>query len=157
MYPYNIDKPIQKASPDGTFPEPISSDERLLELLIIAMEYEVDQATKYKQMAEATTDEESKDMLRSMYLDENRHKVLLNEIYTQLSGSGAPEIVPEEITLSENFDSELKRNIVWEIEEAEFYRDLTLMLDEDYLKDILQSILNDEQNHAILNTYLLIN
>ncbi|MGE4215020.1 MAG: ferritin-like domain-containing protein [Anaerotignaceae bacterium] len=157
MYPYNIDKPIQKASPDGTFPEPISSDERLLELLIIAMEYEVDQATKYNQMAEATTDEESKDMLRSMYLDENRHKVLLNEIYTQLSGSGAPEIVPEEITLSENFDSELKRNIVWEIEEAEFYRDLTLMLDEDYLKDILQSILNDEQNHAILNTYLLIN
>ncbi|MEA5083987.1 MAG: ferritin-like domain-containing protein [Lachnospiraceae bacterium] len=157
MYPYNIDKPIQKTSMDGSVPEPIASDERLLELIIIAMEYEVNQATKYKQMAEATTDEESKDMLRSMYLDENRHKVLLNEIYTQLSGSGAPEIVAKELPLSGNYILELKRNIVWEIEEAEFYRDLTLMLNDEYLKQILQSILNDEQNHAILNTYLIIN
>lgn len=156
MYPYNIDKPIQKATPEGSFPEPISSDERLLALIIIAMEYEVDQATTYKEMFEASTDEETRDILRSMYLDENRHKVLLNEVYTQLSGAGAPEIIPKEVNLNPNNVDQLKRNILWEIGEAELYRDLTLMLDDDYLKDIIQSILNDEQNHAILNTYLII-
>lgn len=157
MYPYNIDKPIHKTNVDGPFPEPISGNERLLDLLIIAMEYEVDQAMTYKEMFDSTADEESRDILRNMYLDENRHKVLLNEVYTQIAGTGAPEIVPNDVEIDPNFTTQLKRNILWEIGEAEFYRDLTLMLDDDYLKGIIQSILNDEQNHAILNTYLVIN
>lgn len=156
MYPYNIDKPIQKATPEGSFPEPISSDERLLELMIMAMQDEVNDAAKYKKMSDDATDEDSKDILRSIYLDENRHKVLLNEIYTQLSGSGAPELTAEEMDDDDiSYTDQLKRNITSEVEGAKYYRDLTLMLSDEYLKQILQSILNDEQNHSVLNMYLL--
>lgn len=155
MYPYNIDKPIQKATAEGTFPEPISSDERLLELMIMAMQDEVNDATKYKKMSDNATDEDSKDLFRSMYLDENRHKVLLNEIYTSLSGNGAPEIVAEEMDDDISYTDQLKSNVTSEVEGAKYYRDLTLMLSDEYLKQIVQSILNDEQNHSILNMYLL--
>lgn len=156
MYPYNIDKPIQKATAEGTFPEPISTDERLLELVTMAMQDEVNDASKYKKMSEDTTDEESKDVLRSMYFDENRHKVLLNEIYTNLSGNGAPEIVAEEMDGDDiSYTDQLKRNVIGEVEGAKYYRDLSLMLNDEYLKQILYSILDDEQNHSILNMYLL--
>ena len=155
MYPYNIDKPIQKATPEGSFPEPISGDERLLELMVMAMQDEVNDAAKYKKMSEGTTDEESKDILRSMYLDENRHKVLLNEVYTSLSGNGVPEINVEEMEEKISYPDQLKKNLTAEIEGVKFYRDLSLMLTDDYLKHILFSILNDEQNHSVLNMYLL--
>ncbi|MDD3570781.1 MAG: ferritin-like domain-containing protein [Lachnospiraceae bacterium] len=155
MYPYNIDKPIQKAAREGSLPVPISSDERLLELIVMAMQDEVNDATKYKKMSEETTDEESKDILRSMYLDENRHKVLLNEIYTSLSGNGVPEITTEKVDEKISYTDQLKKNITEEVEGARFYRDLSLMLTDDYLKHILFSILDDEQNHSILNMYLL--
>lgn len=155
MYPYNIDKPIQKATPEGSFPQPVSSDERLLELMVMAMQDEVNDAAKYKKMSEGTTDEESKGILRSMYLDENRHKVLLNEVYTSLSGNGVPEITAEEVDEKTSYTDQLKKNVTEEIEGVRFYRDLSLMLTDDYLKHILFSILDDEQNHSILNMCLL--
>jgi len=155
MYPYNIDKPIQKATPDGTFPEPISNDDRLLELMIMAMQDETNDAAKYQRMSVDATDEESKDILRSMYLDESRHKTLLNEIYSQLSGSDAPEIVPEVDEEMVSYTDQLKKNVVAEIEGARFYRDLSMLIDDTNLKHIMFGILDDEQNHSVLNMYLL--
>jgi Rubrerythrin. len=155
MYPYNIDKPIQKATAQGTFPEPIPNDERLLELMLMAMQDEVNDAEKYREMSNTTTDEEDKDIFRTMYLDNARHKVLLGEMYSHLSGVDAPELTPEpnEETLSHY--EQLRKNVTSEIESAKFYRDLSTLVDDSDSKHMLSGILSDKQNNSILNMYLL--
>ncbi|MCI8342038.1 MAG: ferritin-like domain-containing protein [Firmicutes bacterium] len=156
MYPYNLDE--SEKSPDKSLTaQNINYDEKLAELLIMAMEYEAEDAAKYKTLSSLSQKEDDIEILRSMFLDEVRHSKLLGEIYEKMFGV-VPQIQPKEYVFDgNNLADEYNKNIVSEVESARFYRDLSNMFTDQSILNTINSMLNDEQNHSVLNVYLFHN
>ena len=153
MFPYSDNK-IQKASSQDVMLTPSTSDDPLAEMLLMGITDEATDANKYKTMATEATGSEEKDILRSMYLDESRHFKLLSEIYKDYTGVNVPEIKIEDTPLLP-YKEQLAHNILGEVEGASFYRDLAMMFNNSKQQHKIFTFLSDEQNHAILNQYLL--
>lgn len=155
MYKDNRDKPIKKANVENDIPEPVTPDSRLLALILMAIEDETAEAIKYKTLSESAPDQHARDIFRQIYLDESRHKRLFERIYTSIAGSPPPEIPIPQLPILE-YSEQLRINVLDELGEARFYRDIFLLLENlDYAK-LVDTIINDEQNHAVLNNYLSI-
>lgn len=155
MYQTNKFNTIYKTNIENDIPDPIESDNHLLELILMAIEDETSDILKYKTLSDLAPDQESKEILKSIYLDETRHKKLFQEIYSILSGTEAPEVQEPEVTI-ENYSDEISGSVLDEIDAARFYRDIYIMLDKNAeLSGIVNGIMNDEQNHAILLNHLV--
>ena len=157
MYPYNTEMPIKKAGNENLFAQNSNNDEKLAELMIMAIEEEANDEQKYKALAAAAVKEEDVEILRSIFLDESRHKKLLGEIYEELYG-----VVPQVKAKEYNFEgadlaAKYNKNIISEVQAARFYRDLANMFTDQEIINTIMSILNDEQNHSVLNVYLFHN
>ncbi len=161
MYPYmsnasnsskDSEKPIKAAEKDNSsVPE---NDARITELILKAIASETESADGYKNLMATVVDSRDRETIRSMYLDELRHKKLLSAMLEN------PSIIPADLQYR-NIDAKgiqevLSEAIINEIEAARFYRDLAIVMEPQYPSQArtILSIMNDEQNHAVLDSYL---
>lgn len=161
MYPYNTNNDHSKRSIKAArkeFPEPLSNNDSMSQLFSNAMADESRDAVKYRNMMDYFSKNGLADLsevAKSMYADESKHKMMLQ---TMADENGIEYNMPEESEEGENdFSPEgLLKNVASEIEGARFYRDFARVLRNENVEDmaIMYELMNDEQNHAVLNDYL---
>ncbi len=174
MYPYNPqsaevkeEKGIISAQNDAAMAD--NSDiSRILYLLATAINAKEKAAEKYAGILDNIDNPKDRETARSIYLEELRGKKLLEQIKTEIEEASAAEYTENtsgpEIEKDETFPPETTHPlsaafngmITAEIESARFFRDLASVLEPYYSEyaDTVLSIMNDDQNHAVLDTML---
>ncbi|MCI1959390.1 MAG: ferritin-like domain-containing protein [Clostridia bacterium] len=171
MYPYNTNtnanmntnasrkkKSIKATRKD--FPEPLNNNDSLSQLFSAAMLDETKDAAKYRGMMEYLSKnglDNLAEVAKSMYADECRHRTLLKNM---ADTDGIMYNEPGEITDEFDYTPEgILQDVYAEVEGARFYRDFARVLQNEDMGDIetLDEIMNDEQNHAVLNDYIYLN
>jgi|GEM_PF-2967267 len=160
MYPYNTSnerakKSIVAARKD--FPEPLANNTSLSELFSNAIADETMDSAKYKALMDYLTKNGLDDLAqlaKTMYSDESSHKMLLEAM---ADDDGIEYTEPSDMTEEFDFSLEgLLNNVSSEIEGARFYRDFMRVLNNENAGDteVISDIMNDEQNHAVLNSLI---
>jgi rubrerythrin len=129
-------------------------DPKILELIKEGMQDEVDDAEYYRKMQSLFQNEEDRETIRRIGLDEKKHKKMLDQMYTELSGKVPPTIVASNAVITRNILAELNKRIAGELEGVEYYRNLYTLLDEPELRDMALEMMMDENIHAIKLTHL---
>ncbi len=172
MYPYNAQSAEAKdekgiiSAQNDVFPSNSQDISRILDLLESAVSAKEKAAEKYSKILDTVYSPKDRETVRSIYLEELRGRKLLEQIKSEIEDmsniSSSEEtfqtendetFMPEETeTLSGAFNS----MITAEIESARFFRDLASVMEpyySSYAKTVL-SIMDDDQNHAVLDTML---
>ena len=174
MYPYNPqsaevkeEKGIISAQNDAAMAD--NSDiNRILYLLATAINAKEKAAEKYAGILDNIDNPKDRETARSIYLEELRGKKLLEQIKSEIEDAHSMEYTEDtsgpEIVKDETFPPEATHPlsaafngmITAEIESARFFRDLASVLEPYYSEyaDTVLSIMNDDQNHAVLDTML---
>lgn len=147
-------KTHREKSNNHTSSYPKSETDRLLKIINLAIQKEISEANKYKIMWERAEDEYTAGVLKTLYFDECKHKCLLEELYISISQTPLPEPSEQPVPIVSPL-TQYNQCIIDEIETARFYNDMLLMLNNPKDISVIHSLINDEQNHAILNLYLL--
>ena len=127
-------------------------------------------ADMYNIIINLIPNEKYKEIVRSMYIDEMRDKKSLEELKGRIEEETGVTCestdIPENAETqninqepdTENVEVLLNTAIVNEIESARFYRDLaeTIGCTQTQFYDPICMVMNDDQNHAVLCTMLLI-
>jgi len=151
MYPYINDETKNVfASEDELTPE--IPTERISQLIQQALSEEVSAVYLYDTLAKNSKNDLCIEQYQSIANDNRHHIKMLKEMYKDLTGIEPPDNWEDSVEIDIKTVNETVLN---EIEAAKFYRDLLAVLEDDLLKDRVNYIINDKQNHAILNTYLL--
>lgn len=148
MYPYINDgdeKQIHASELKTSHSRPLSS--RIAQLLLEAIAEEEVCAQYYEDLSQ----KEENALCSKLYMsaaNDDRHNIKsLEEMYKAITGLDAPKSrktafeAPSDMVLNE-------------MENARFYRDLAAVSDDTALKEMLCAIMNDKQNHALLNIYI---
>lgn len=174
MYPYNPQsaelkevKGVIAAQNDASMADNEDIN-RILYLLTTAVNAKEKAAQKYAGILDNINNPKDRETVRSIYLEELRGKKLLEQIKTEIEQEHSAEYteytLETEIEKDETFPPEAKHPlsdafngmITAEIESARFFRDLASVMEpyyDDYTDTVL-SIMNDDQNHAVLDTML---
>lgn len=163
MYPYNLQNNYRKKEEISDLRQEVhepmpkhndSVDEKLLELIKEGMQDEVDDAQYYRKMQNLFQNQEDRETVRRIGLDEQKHKKMLDQMYKQLSGQNPPNIVAADVVISRNILAEINKKIGDELEGVEYYRNLYTLLHEPELKEMSHEMMMDENIHAIRLTHL---
>jgi len=151
MYPYINDeqKTVFAAAEEIEAEIPA---ERISQLIQQALSEEVSAVYLYDTLAKNSKNDLCIQQYQSIANDNRHHIKMLKEMYKLLTGIEPPDNREDSMEIDIKTVNETVLN---EIEAAKFYRDLLTVLENDMLKDGINYIINDKQNHAILNTYLL--
>ncbi len=164
MYPYNRNSQIyatkiqakESVRSQNGQSALLSSDRRLQELLTLAQQAISQLAQKYEALMEEPALAEAKEIIKTMYLDEQKHLRRLREvIFTVFSDT-------EEMQPVETVDAEipstgrelLEELLLTEMDDQNFFRDLFFSMPEEELRDAFFEILTDKQNHCSGLNYL---
>ena len=158
MYPYisdNSDKNIKNISAAQKY---VFDTKRIAELIESAIENKYKAADTYKKIADNTSDSEQEAVIRSIYNEEIKNIELLNELYTDITGSNFADTDTEfNIELDFGNMSEIFKTMCKaEIESAGFFRDMAEITKDipDNFSETLLVIMNDEQNHSVLDSLM---
>ena len=156
MYPYNIknnSKPIPKLN---TARLTISADEQTLQAMLNdAINDENRDFMYYQALSEAMPDSVDGEIVKSMSLDEYKHKRIFEEIYTALTGEQPTISVVETETDFSDIPAVLVNRLFDELESVEMYRDIMSAFEDNAIRDMLFEIIADEQSHADILNYLI--
>ena len=156
MYPYNIknnSKPIPKLN---TARLTISADEQTLQAMLNdAINDENRDFMYYQALSEAMPDSVDGEIVKSMSLDEYKHKRIFEEIYTALTGEQPTISVVETETDFSDIPAVLVNRLFDELESVEMYRDIMSAFEDNAIRDMLFEIITDEQSHADIFNYLI--
>ena len=156
MYPYNIknnSKPIPKLN---TARLTISADEQTLQAMLNdAINDENRDFMYYQALSEAMSDSVDSEIVKSMSLDEYKHKRIFEEIYTALTGEQPTISVVETETDFSDIPAVLVNRLFDELESVEMYRDIMSAFEDNAIRDMLFEIIADEQSHADILNYLI--
>ena len=156
MYPYNIknnSKPIPKLN---TARLTISADEQTLQAMLNdAINDENRDFMYYQALSEAMPDSVDGEIVKSMSLDEYKHKRIFEEIYTALTGEQPTISVVETETDFSDIPAVLVNRLFDELESVEMYRDIMSAFEDNAIRDMLFEIITDEQAHADILNYLI--
>ncbi len=147
MYPYMNNKPI--FATETPVLEPEESTSRFALLIEEAVAEENLSILQYDALAKAANNKECADIYTSMANDDRYHIKLLQEVYKELTGIKMP------IRDAENAPENKTSHVLNEIETAKFYRDLAFSTENNQFTNTFNLIMNDKQNHALLNMYIL--
>lgn len=158
MYPYisdNSDKNIKNISAAQKY---AFDTKRIAELIESAIENKYKAADTYKKIADNTSDIEQEAVIRSIYNEEIKNIELLKELYTDITGSNFDDTDTEfNIELDFGNMSEIFKTMCKaEIESAGFFRDMAEITKDipDNFSETLLVIMNDEQNHSVLDSLM---
>ena len=173
MYPYNI-RTSEDVTPVRTAPPPppatpslqttpteegldLSQNKdvnEILQLIIMAMTDEQRDGDFYNELSKLNKDPIDSRLLNDMFLNERRHEKMLENIYVGLTGR-TPVVPPATpIPISENMVENFELAFQNELDGIQLYRTLYLALQTPTLKNIVYEILSDQQQHAMIFSYL---
>lgn len=157
MYPYYTESDIKSAEKTDVSPDN-SQSERIFKLLNGLYNKKLASADKYSYLSDNSDEENTKNILRSIYIEEMKNSALLKDELDKMTDQYDYEIIKEDIPFDyeKPFDQLLKELIIEKAEISRYLRDLSFAVKEysDELKELLLSMINDEQNHALLDILL---
>ncbi len=158
MYPYNTPNSVQDTNNLNTRESTLTTmslqhDEKLLNLLQIALQEAEDSAQTYQKFLNEKEMEKDFPILRTAYLDEIKHQNLIREIYYQifhehLSSDNTDTEVNHKGEYLHYLDS-LENMLLSELENMDFYRELFSLIPDNPVKDMLLEIIMDKQDHSV--------
>ena len=126
----------------------------ILQLIIMAMTDEQRDGDFYNELSKLNENVIDNRLLNDMFLNERRHEKMLEDIYVGLTGK-TPVVPPATpIPISENMVENFELAFQNELEGIQLYRTLYLALQTPTLKNIVYEILSDQQQHAMIFSYL---
>ncbi len=162
MYPYNRNPQKNISIREDVAQNPsateLSSDKRLLSLLELALQETTQLMERYHHMmTEVDILQPAENIIKSMYLDEKKHRKQLREAYYIMTGT-APKMpdtqhayTHTQITDPKNY---MEETFLQELDCCDFYRNFLLCVPHNDLRDIFFEILTDKQSHANIFPYL---
>lgn len=159
MYPYNLqqnkvgDKEIKIMADEKNDEMNNKADEKILDMLIIALKNENEDKNYYKSLMERVSNEEDAKIINQISLDEKKHYNYLMQIYKRLTGQTL-SLEDEQVKLQDNLVDNFAKSIFDEIEAVEFYRRLMFIFLDLQIRDMIYEIITDEQAHATKMNYL---
>ena len=128
--------------------------EILKELMEEAIKDEIMDSRYYLMLAQNMTDEEGRKIIIDMEADEEKHRHLLESIYSAMTGENPPDFDLPEIELPSDLTEAISEKSFDETDSLDFYTRLLSNLTENDLRDILIEIIADESIHTGLLNYL---
>lgn len=140
----------------------LCSDKRLLELLRIAAEETEDKENFYKSLMGYERVAEDNEFIRNMYLDEMKHRKQLQEVYYLLTGNQHMAKENKERQMTKRPQPAYKKNLPMALhsafldalEDADFFRDLLLIMPIGDLWNMMFELFTDKQDHCTRLNYL---
>ncbi|MGE5391020.1 MAG: hypothetical protein ACM3PE_08135 [Deltaproteobacteria bacterium] len=129
------------------------ADQKLLDLILEAMRDEKHDREKYRRMLNMTSNRTIKEQIRFAYQDEGDHYDMFKELYFQLTGQRVDVNTPP-VRLEKTLIGNVKTSINGELAAVEMYGDIYSMLDDKSQRDMVLSIIQDEQEHATRFVYV---
>lgn len=161
MYPYhtntrlyNKKQPASRLQTRNRQEAPLSSDRRLYELLLLALEQTAKTEQQYAALAAEDALADAEELLRTMQIDEKKHRRILREILFTIYGAEElpAEIAAEASEAAAPAETLLEELLLAELDEVGFYRDLLFAMESMELRDFFYEIISNKQNHtAALN------
>ena len=148
MYPYTKTEPKPCTVSARTKEATLSEDIRLKELLSLAEASAEQMAVRYKALLKEPALAEANRILKTMYLDQLRHKRSLREmfyLFWQDPPAPAEETLPAE---SPKGKALLEETLLAELDDAAFYRELYTAVPKREFRDVFFMLLADKQSHA---------
>ena len=127
----------------------------IIEMINDAVSDEKIDSKFYSDLSDMLDDEDDKELLSQMSLDENKHYNMFKDIYEHITDSEYNDEEPEYIELSDNISDNLKSAFVGELTAVEKYRPILFTLEEPLFKNYLYEIITDEQKHSLKILFLL--
>lgn len=110
----------------------------------------------YKYLISIAPDEEAREFINKIREDEEKHGVLLREVYYDLTGIQIPKNnIPSQTQLSVSFLEGLKNAFKGEITAMERYRTILKSMSKRQNYDKIFEIMTDEMKHATKYNYLI--
>ena len=135
-----------------------NDNSRTAELISTAIKNKYKAADTYKKIADNTADSGQESVIRSIYNEEIKNIELLKELYSDLTGNNFDNTDTEfDIELDFGNMSEIFKDMCKaEIESAGFFRDLSIITKDmpDNFSETFLIIMNDEQNHSVLDSLM---
>ncbi len=130
-----------------------NDNQKVLDLLLEALTDEKEDFDYYSRLINMFTEPEDKDIIRSIMMDEQKHYLLISDIYYKLTGR---QPVVEQIVrpIGRNLGNEIGEQLLRELEGADLYRKLYFAFLNLQFRDMLFEALTDEQSHAAKMNYL---
>ena len=172
MYPYNPQSAEVKeemgveAAQKAAEPSENEYTSRILYLLTTAVNAKEKAAEKYAGILDMIDNPKDRETVRSIYLEELRGKKLLEQIKSEIEDMSKDSYTEETVETekdetfppeeTDTLSSQFNGMITAEIESARFFRDLASVMEpyyNNYANTVL-SIMNDDQNHSVLDTML---
>jgi len=129
------------------------ADQKLLDLILEAMKDEKHDREKYRRMLNMTDNSTIREQIRFAYEDEGTHYEMFKELYYQLTGERVDVQTPP-VKMAKTLLGNVKTSINGELAAVEMYGDIYSMLDDKEQRDMVLSIIQDEQEHATRFVYV---
>ncbi|MPM83916.1 hypothetical protein SDC9_130986 [bioreactor metagenome] len=157
MYPYITNKTQKLNNVKLSNAKLVMSEEEptIQDMIIDAIKDEEHDFKYYSALSDAITDPTDAETVKSMSLDEYKHKRLLEEIYYALTGAMPQPVEVEIEPISNNLKEEFSNSLFKELEGVELYRELMTSFESLGVRDLFFEILTDEQSHADMLNYLI--
>ena len=124
------------------------------ELIEEAIKDEIMDAQYYLMLSDAMADENDRKIIIDIAADEEKHRHLLESMYSAMTGENPAEFIPPEMTLPSSAAEAISEKLFDETASLDFYTRLLSNLTENDLRDILIEIITDESIHIGLLNYL---
>jgi len=142
--------------------QPLCFDKRLLELIRIAADETDGKEDLYKSLMEFEGVAEDSEFIRNMYLDEMKHRKQLQEIYYLLTGNQHMGKENKDRQMNKRPQPTYKKDLPMALhgafldalEDADFFRDLLLMMPIGDLWNMMFELFTDKQDHCTRLNYL---
>lgn len=129
------------------------ADQKLLDLILEAMADEKHDREKYRRMLNMTDNPTVREQIRFAYQDEGAHYEMFRELYFELTGQKVDVETPP-VKMAKTLIGNVKTSINGELAAVEMYGDIYSMLENRAQRDMLLSIIQDEQEHATRFVYV---
>ena len=161
MYPYN--KPalspktpleVKQSMNQPNHKDSIKEDKRLEKILVLSEKEALDLMRRYQKMMNIDLLQKSKSLTKTMYLDEMKHlKSLQEALYILGKTSPVPQI---ELDTTMNFSPKelIEDTLLLEMDNGNFYQNLSSSMPQGELKTIFDDIAWDKQTDATSLCYL---
>lgn len=162
MYSYNrYAKHLQaqkiNAAETTVMPSALNGDGRLLSLLDVAIANTASMANRYSMLYQDDAMGNTKELVKSMYIDELKNMKQLQDMYFQITQQPYQKSMNDfqfELPTTTGADL-LEETLMMEMDDINFLRDLMLSVPSTPLRDIMYEVITDKQNHTCILNYLL--
>ena len=158
MYPYFSEnkeikeikeeiKPLSYEKTDLDNDEQEEFENYILDMILEAIEQENEDARYYEKLSTMVEDENDRESLRRIHLEDTKHFNMLSELYTNLTGR-EPIFEYDEIEIDEPLSEEFLDGAEEKLENVELYRNIMMAFLDISVRDMIFEIITDEQKHA---------